>query len=213
MQPLKEVISRFKIPVKTARKLFHTFIGPIALYTSECWTVLNEKHILNFNDDTLIGDKDIFKVDNLHRQFLKYILGTSKSCPNLAVYGELGEIPISLKAYRLMVNYWYRTNSLPTSSFVKLALLENIDLRSDWIKFVEHILRFFNLTEIPNSMSKFKTKGDINIQNKYINNWSTKLRENSSSRLLFYGKIKRNFLFETCLEFTNYHQRKVISKF
>ena len=34
--------------------------------------------------------------DALRRHFYKYILGTSKSCPNMAVYGETGEIPLSL---------------------------------------------------------------------------------------------------------------------
>ena len=42
MRPLKGVISRFNIPVKTALKLFHTYIEPIALYTSECWSVLSD---------------------------------------------------------------------------------------------------------------------------------------------------------------------------
>ena len=41
------------------------------------------------------------KIDITHRKLLKNILGVSRSCPTLAVYGETGEIPISLKSYRL----------------------------------------------------------------------------------------------------------------
>ena len=81
------------------------------------------------------------------------------------------------------------------------------------IKTIEKIIRFFNLTEIPSTMSKFKTKVYSNIQNKYIDNWTSKLRGNRSPRLLFYGKIKRNFLFETYLELPNFYQRKIIAKF
>ena len=29
-----------------------------------------------------------------------HLLGVSKSCPNLAIYGETGEPPLSLKGYR-----------------------------------------------------------------------------------------------------------------
>ena len=85
--------------------------------------VLSDKSIRNFTHKTIFTDIDIKKPDVLHRQFLKYIVGTSKSCPNLAIYGETGEIPLSLKAYRLMLKYWYRVKNLPNETLVKMALL------------------------------------------------------------------------------------------
>ena len=47
MRPLFHAISRFKIPVKTALHLFHTFIAPIALYNVENCIALSEKKTRN----------------------------------------------------------------------------------------------------------------------------------------------------------------------
>ena len=68
------------------------------------------------------------KVDVIHRKLLKFILGVSKSCPNLTMYGETGEVPLSLKGYRLTLNYWHKLSTLPDTYLVKKALLENIEL-------------------------------------------------------------------------------------
>ena len=134
MRPLMGVITRFDIPVKTALMLFHTYISPIALYATENWIMLTDRKLLNFKEETIFVDVASSKPDILHRQFLKFLLGTSKSCPNMAVYGETGEIPLSLKAYRLLLKFWYRSTFMPGESFVKKALLENILLRTKWIK-------------------------------------------------------------------------------
>ena len=70
-------------------------------------------------------------------------LGVSKSCPNLpnlATYGETGEIPLSLKAFRLLINFWHRISNQTDDSLAKKALLENIDMRTIWIKTVEKFL-------------------------------------------------------------------------
>ena len=112
-----------------------------------------------------------------------------------------------------MINYWFRTTSLPNSTLVKSALLENIHLRTNWIKTIEKIIQFFNLSELPNTLAKFKTKVYINMQNKYIENWTKKIRENNSPRLSFYEKIKEEFSFERYLELEHFQQRKMIAKF
>ena len=131
MKTLLGAISRFNLPIKTSIKLFHTYISPILIYTSENWMVLSDKSIRNFTHKTIFTDIDTKKPDVLHRQFLKYIVGTSKSCSNLAIYGEPGEIPLSLKAYRLMLKYWYRVQNLPNETLVKMALLENVKLKTN----------------------------------------------------------------------------------
>ena len=98
-------------------------------------------------------------------------MGTSKSCPNIAVYGEMEEIPLSLKAFRLMLNYWYRITNLPEDTLVKRALLENIHLRTNWITTIEKLTNLFDLTDLPSNLSPktlslFKTKTYKNIRDK-----------------------------------------------
>ena len=50
MRPLMGVIARFNIPVRTLLQLFHTYISPIALYTTENWMILSKKKLESFLD-------------------------------------------------------------------------------------------------------------------------------------------------------------------
>ena len=119
LRPLMCAITRFNIPPRTAIRLFHTFISPIILYNVENWGTLSSKKITNFTDTLLFDDTNESKTDTIHRKLLKFTLGVSRSCPNLAIYGETGETPLSLKGYRLMLCYWKRVTSLPDESLVK----------------------------------------------------------------------------------------------
>ena len=95
LRPLLTAIVRFKIPVETSIRIFHTYISPILLYNVENWSVLTDKKIQGFNNSSVFMETLTSKVDLVHRKLLKFALGVSKSCPNLAVYGETGETPLS----------------------------------------------------------------------------------------------------------------------
>ena len=133
LRPLISAIARFRIPVETSIRLFHTFISPILLYNVENWSTLTDKKIQTFNNKSIFVDTSFSKIDLVHRKLLKFVLGVSKSCPNLAIYGETGETPLSLKGHRLTLNFWHRVTKLPESALVKKAMLENIKLRTKWI--------------------------------------------------------------------------------
>ena len=105
MRALLTSIARFNTPVRTSIKLFNAFISPIMLYNTENWITLTDKKIQNFCTTSFFINISDTKADILHRKFLKYILGVTKYCPNLAVYGETGEIPLSLKGFRLLINF------------------------------------------------------------------------------------------------------------
>ena len=212
MRPLKGVISRFNIPVKTSIQLFHTYIAPILLYTSENWLALSDKTLNNFAEKTICIDTATKKPYILHRQFLKYIIDTSRSCPNLAIYGETGELPISLKAYKLMLKYWQRVSNLPNDTLVKMALLENIQLRTNWIMTIEKLLNCLKLTDTIENTNKFNKTADINIKNLFINYWGEAIRDQSLSRLEFYSRIKETPSFETYLDLPKFEHRKTIAK-
>ena len=84
------------------------------------------------------------------------MIGVSKSCPNLALYGDIGEIPISLKGYRFTLNFWHRVNKLPDSALAKKAMLENINLNTNWIITVEKLINRFNLADKIGNHDAFK---------------------------------------------------------
>ena len=210
LRPLLCAIANFQLPLKTAIKLFHTLISPIALYNVENWAIMTDKELEKFTTDDLFEYIEKSKIDTLHRKLLKYVLGISKSCPNTAIYGDTGETPISIKGYKLMLNYWNRLNGLPETNLAKTALRENIDIRTNWIRTIEKLLITFNLIEASNN-PKFKTIAKDRTEIYYKRHWETKIKNNDSSRLKFYKTLKNEFT-PACYIDLPFYQRKIVAK-
>ena len=209
MRPLLTALSRFNIPVKTAISLFHTLIAPIMLYNAENSLTLSDKDLCKITLESIFDDKS--KVNTIHKHFLKHILGLNKSSPNLAVMGETGEVPLLIKGYRLMVNFWHRIRGLPDNSLVKMALIENTKMRSNWIRMIEKLLNIFEIQFVENNkLFKAKTKKVYNF--KYIQYWEDNLKNCESSRLHFYRSVKKSFGYENYLDMENFQWRKSISR-
>ena len=212
MRPLMRVISRFNLPIRTSLRLFHTYISPIMLYSVENWIPLTDKELHNATNETLFTAKDN-KIDILHRKFLKFLLGISKSCQNITVYGETGEIPLSLKGFRLMANYWHRLTNLPDNTLAKKALLENIDLRTNWIRTIEKVMNWYNLSEHISNPIKLKNASLENSRFKFIEIWTNTVSNPDMPKLEFYGLTKKEFGFEEYLSLPNFRDRQIITKF
>ena len=211
MRPLFHTIARFNLPVKTSIRIFHAYIEPIALYNAENWISLTDKEIEKFSPNTLLQTISTGKVDILHRKFLKYVLGTSSSCPNMAMYGDTHEQPLTMKAFRLMLNFWHRVTNLSDSTFVKKALMENISLRTNWIKTVEKLLGDLSLTDNIDETHKFKEKTKKAMGERFSEYWNRTVNEDTA-RLLFYKSLKEQQGFETYLNIPNFENRKSIAR-
>ena len=97
------------------------------------------------------------KTDIIHRKHIKYTLGLPKSCPKMAKHGDTGgDVPISIKGRRLMLDYWNRLNTLAESNLAKKALKENINIRTNWILTIENLVKSFNLIETVGDPKKIK---------------------------------------------------------
>ena len=70
--------------------------SPIILYNVENWATTTDKGLRTFTETDLSNNS---KADIIHRKALKYILGLSKSCPNMAIHGDTAELPLSIKGY------------------------------------------------------------------------------------------------------------------
>ena len=122
-------------------------------------SILTDKQLDKLKPDTLFDFIDKSPLDTLHRKLLKYTLGINKSAPNMAIYGDKGETPLAIKGFTLMVNFWYHLTNLPGTSLANIALKENIEMRSNWIKTIEKILNIFNLAEhIDSTIFNFLSK-------------------------------------------------------
>ena len=119
LHPLLGAIAKFNLPAKLSIRLFHTYISPILLYGVENWSILSDLDIERFDNLSLFRKTEKSITDTVHRKLLKFVLGVSKTCHNMAVYGDTGEIPLSLKGCSLMLNHWKRLCTLPDKSLAK----------------------------------------------------------------------------------------------
>ena len=211
MQMLFRTAARFNLPAKTSIRLFDTYVSPIILYNVENWGVMTNKRLQNFTKEHFWTDILNAKASNIHRKFLKYILGVTKSCPNLAVMGETGEIPLTLKGYRLMIQYWYRVTNLPRETLAKQALLENIDLKTNWIKTIEKLVNTFNLSNSIQNANKLRHDAKKFIYKSFVDYWKNNILE-KKGRLEFYSKHKHTFEFEEYLNIVCFNKRKALTK-
>jgi hypothetical protein len=209
LHPLLGAIAKFNLPGKLAIRLFHTYISPILLYGVENWSILSNLDIERFEDLSLYQKTEKSITDTVHRKLLKFVLGVSKTCHNMAVYGDTGEIPLSLKGYRLMLNYWKRLTTLPDKSLAKKALIENANIRTNWIMTIEKLVRNFRLIETP--AKKFKDTTKTRITEYFTAKWKNKLQIEDISRLRTYKLINADFTQPKHLGLP-YENRKVISK-
>ena len=211
LKPLLTAIKRFNLPVKTSIKLFHTHIAPILLYNTENWITFSEGNLKKFDKSKLWTRYEDSKIDITHRKFLKNILGVSRSTPSLAVYGETGEVPLSLKSYRLSLNYWHRLANLPDTCLAKKALIEHIQIRTKWIETIEKIIGNLNVADKIDNSTKFKNATKKGLEQGFLESWKEGIKEDFS-RLNFYKKIKPEFGREKYLQTLSFEQRRVLSK-
>ena len=211
MRPLQNAIARFSIPAKTAIKLFHAYISPIILYNAENWAILSEKKLKNFDIDTVFTDVNDSKANVTHRKFLKYIMGVTPSCPTLAVMGDTGEIPLLLKGFKMLLKYWYRVTNLHDNTLAKKALLENVQLRTNWITTIEKLMNCFKLTDSIRNINTLNTAANKAMNEAYIKFWKH-TKNNDSGRLEFYKSVKNEFGFEAYLNLPFFKGRKAIAK-
>ena len=79
--------------------------------------------------------------------------------------------------------------NLPDTTLVKKALLENINLRTNWIKTVEKLLGDLSLTDTLDETYKFKVKTRETMEKRFSEYWKRSVNEDTA-RLLFYKSIK-----------------------
>ena len=212
LRPLLGTIYKFNIPFKSALKLFQTLILPILLYNTENWNIISDTFLNKLNKDNFFSWILNSKTDTTHRKLLKNILGVTKTCPDVAVYGETGEFPLSLKGLRITLNFWYRVTNLPESTLAKKALLENISIRSNWIKTIEKLIGILDLSDKIENPKKFNICTKNALENGFTEHWKNSLNDPGNSRLQFYRKLKNHFETKKYLECTNFHQRRSLTK-
>ena len=93
-------------------QLFDSLVLPILSYASEVWAV-----------DAKVGDA----AEQLHRQFLKHVLGVRGNTANFIVLAEFGRYPLCFHWWQQILRYHNRINKLSDDDrLIKCAFVEGL---------------------------------------------------------------------------------------
>ncbi len=202
--------SRHKIkflPIKAALKLFDSTIAPILLYGSEVWgPYLNRNQ--NFWDSC--------KIERIHTQFLKRLLGVNRSTTNALVRGELGRYPLSIPL------------NCRTNNFIKHIINESepLSLVSQALKYENSINHRQTITSYMNNLTDNPTEDGLNTESiTLLSKHATKetlIQEHQIQwknhmsdcpKALSYKTYKSQITYENYLSLiTNRSHRRILSK-
>ena len=89
-------------------KLFDSCVKPILLYACEIWGTSCLGRIAKFDVFKSKMFKTMILAEKLHIRFCKRVLGVHSKATNLAVYAELGRVPLLVQISNLIIKYWLR---------------------------------------------------------------------------------------------------------
>ena len=118
------------IPIKTLLKLFSSLVVPVLLYGCEIWGV----YLLGKISSLELFENKFFsivnKLESLQLKFFKRILGVHSKSTNLAVYGELGRVPLIVQISTLLTKYWVRIKN-PNYLDTLVGKASSLNIRSN----------------------------------------------------------------------------------
>ncbi len=137
-------------------ELFYSCVKPILLFCSEVWSLDNL-----VNNKTNLEDKYFNRPPvKVQIKFIKHILGVNRSALNLAVFSELGIIPISIDALKLTVGFWLHIVNSKESTLVNKAYKMNCSFN---LSFSSKLQMFFDKISFGHVWEKQNTFQKTNV--------------------------------------------------
>ena len=157
-------------------RLFDSSVKPILLYCSELWSLdILVKENANFEDKYFS-----FPPVKVQIKFIKHLLGVNRGAVNLAVFSELGVIPISIDAIKLSVGFWNHLVNSDDVSLIEQAYKFNFKHKLPYtskIRLLFKKLGFCHVWENQNTFSKNKLLKAVynKLSNNFISYWKREL--------------------------------------
>ena len=139
-----------------------------------------------------------FKIDNLqyeklHTSFLKSIMGVNKYSSNLAILGESGRYPISIKIIALCIKYWHTIVTGNSPNMLLNEAFRSESEHSPWTQCIQYVLNVNGLGHIwlePSYLSNVNVYSTVHgrLKDQYIQDWFNKAKINNSLDVLNYLK-------------------------
>ena len=173
-------------------KLFESLVQPILMYGCEIW-----------------GFHKADDIEKVHVKFLKQILGVRRQTSNIAVYGEVGRVPLSVLRKVRILKYWYKILSSRDTLLFKVysqqvnSLMQGAT-ENNWVLQLKTLLNELGFTYLWNSQSMTKLQLQMVSQciyDQYFQSWYSAV--NTTSKLETLKCLNKVFNFEkylTCIK-------------
>ena len=187
-----------KLPPRLAIKIFYSQIVPILLYGSEVWGPY-------IDNDYTSWDKN--RIERVHSQYLKRVLGCNYHTSNIMTRGEVGVRPLIVQVLKRVIRYKININQR-NSSTAKSAL--QFESRNNTTPNFCSYLEKFNI-----DLNNFDTAKNHEINRACLENydrqWSGEI--NHSPKAISYLRFKNSILLEKYLwQVKNIKHRKALSR-
>ena len=194
-------------------KIYEKVVEPILMYNCEVSLAYMPKtwSYEKFKNNMWDVGGDVNKVT---LSFLRQTLGVHKKTPNMAILGEMGKYPLSVKIFTQIIKYWFRL-TLSENDLLKACKQSNITLdqlgHQNWFKIVKFLLK---MTGIDSPIENEKAANimiksfDSGIKKMYQNWWIERLSSVENRKLAFFSQYKKTFKFEQYLDMIPRHVRK-----
>ena len=183
------------LPIDLQIELFNKLVKPILLYGSEVW-----------------GYGNIEIIERVHLKFLKHILKAKTSTPNSIIYGETGEMPLSIDIQTRQISYWSKLVSNDTKLASKIYLFmyelhskaapDRARKQFGWIENIKNIfiksgnVNIWQYQNFPNP-KWLKATTHQKLKDLFLNEWYNLIE--TSSSCITYRLFKNRFGFENYL--------------
>ena len=173
--------------------MYDALISPVLTYGSDIWGHLRTC--------TSSADGVFFK-------FMKNTLSVKSSTSHLAVLGECGQLPPSIQCKINVLFFYDRPQNLKSKCIVKevfdkLKMLHELGF-SNWVTRVNDLEHQFNINLNATDINEFKTTCKMIVQNEFIKQWTTDLRNTAvNPKLRMFRTIKSGFGREPYIDLVN----------
>ena len=151
------------LPIKIMFQLFQHLIQPILRYGSEIWG---------------ISDPTNSQIDTFFNWFLHWALGVESSVSTVMIYGECGQVPLSIWSHVNVLTDHICLYKLPDTTVVKQVYNELSKLSNcGFTTWVSHVLYLANMHNVEmynvGDLKSYKARCKSNLKQ----NWQAELHE------------------------------------
>ena len=184
---------------KLKLKLFDALVRPVLSYACEVWAPIG-------------GKKALDQLEQVHKHFLRRILGVPSSTCLKMLYAEFGRMALHHFWWQQCIKYIERMHQMEPSQLCKLAFLAECRSGGGWWKGVATRCATLGI-QPPSPLAEFDFCGAISIDQQVAEDTLMAAKPDSRKEQTYFS-FKVNFKMESYIsEAKNKHLRRIVGNF